>query len=184
MVDELYFGATRVHFIQGKLLDHLSDGIYTSANAQGVMGAGVAAEIRRVAGSDVERELRSAGGLQVGQAYLTGPGTLAEHGVRAIAHGVVVARPGDGAALDTSMKALLSGLQLLERNGCRSITVPLVGWRVATLDPSAAAAALGGVVISHLRRGSRLTQVLIVGSHQPYLEAIAAACRRQADRSS
>lgn len=178
VTDDLYFGGTRLRFIKGKPLDHLSAGLYTGANAQGVMVAGLAAEIRRVAGAEVERELRSHNDLSVGEAYLTGPGQLAERGVIAIVHGVVVMSPGETATLERSTRALLTGLRLLEDAGCRSITIPLVGWRVATPDPAAAAGALGHVVISHLRRGTRLEQVLIAGTHVPYLEAIASACRR------
>lgn len=180
MTGDLYFGRVKIHLVEGKPLAHVRDGVYTSANSQGVMGAGFAAEIRRVGGADIERELRLAGPLGVGQAYVTGPGDLDVLGVKAIAHGVVVERPGDRATLDASMKGLLSGLRLLEHAGCRSVTIPLIGWRVAALDPSRAAAALGDVVISHLRRGSRLEHVLIAGTHTPYLEAIDTACRRHA----
>lgn len=180
VIDELYFGGTRVRFIEGKPLEHLSAGIYTGANAQGVMVAGLAAEIRRVAGAEVERELRGHNNLSVGEAYLTGPGQLAERGVGAIAHGVVVLAPGEIATLDRSVSALLSGLRLLEDAGCRSVTVPQIGWRVSSLDPSVAAAELGRVVITHLRRKSRLEVVSIVSSHREYLTAVAMSCERQA----
>ncbi|CAN5696157.1 hypothetical protein BH24CHL1_BH24CHL1_06310 [soil metagenome] len=181
VIDELYFGGTQVRFIEGKLLEHLSAGIYIGANAQGVMVAGLAAEIRRAAGAEVERELRGHNVLSVGEAYLTGPGMLAERGVAAIAHGVVVPAPGDAATLDRSSSALLAGLRLLEATGCRSVTVPQIGWRVSNVDPSKAAAELGRVVITHLRRKSRLESVSIVSSHNEYLDFVLRACRRYID---
>ena len=180
VIDELYFGGTRVRFIQGKPLEHLSAGIYTGANAQGVMGAGLAADIRRLAGAEVERELRSHNNLSVGEAYLTGPGRLAQQGVIAIAHGVVVMAPGEIATLDRSISALLAGLRLLEDTGCRSVTVPQIGWRVSNLDPTVAASELGRVVITHLRRKSRLELVSIVSTHREYLNAVATACEHHA----
>lgn len=175
--DELYFGGARIVFIEGRPLEHLSAGIFTGANAQGVMGAGLAAEIRSVAGAEVERELRGRGPLLLGEAYLTGPGLMVERGVGAIAHGVVVRQPGDIARLETAVRALLSGLRLLEGAGCRSVTVPQIGWRMSNLDPQVAAAELGRVVITHLRRKSRLETLLIVSNHGDYLTAAAAACR-------
>lgn len=175
--DELYFGGTRIVFIEGRPLEHLSAGIFTGANAQGVMGAGLAAEIRRVAGAEVERELRSRGHLLLGEAYLTGPGLLVERGVGAIAHGVVVRQPGDTPRLETAVRALLAGLQLLEGAGCRTITVPQIGWRMSNLDPKVAATELGRVVTTHLRRKSRLETISIVSNHRDYLAAAATACR-------
>lgn len=179
VIDELYFGGTQVRFIQGKPLEHLSAGIYTGANAQGIMAAGLAADIRRYAGAEVERELRGHNDLSVGEAYLTRPGQLAEHGVIAIAHGVVVMAPGEIATLARSTSALLAGLRLLEDAGCRSVTVPQIGWRVSNLDPTVAATELGRVVITHLRRKSRLEVVSIVSTHREYLDAASTSCRRQ-----
>lgn len=178
IMDELYFGGARVLFIEGHALDHPAEGFYLGANAQGVMAAGLQAEIRRVGGADVERELRSQGPLLVGKAYLTSPGALAEQGVRFIAHGVVVDEPGTSANLATSIAALLSGLRMLEDAGCRSVAVPQAGWRVGDLDQVTTADELGRVIITHLRRKSRLDQVSVVSRDPEYLAAAARSCRR------
>ncbi len=177
-IDELYFGGTLVRFIHGKPMEHLSTGLYVGANGQGVMAAGLPAEIRRAAGAEVERELRGHGELRVGRSYLTGSGQLAARGVSAIAHGVVVASPGESATLDRSISALLDGLRLLEDAGCRAVTVPQIGWRVASLDPTVAAAELGRVVITHLRRNSRLESISIVSMQRDYLNAAVVSCKR------
>lgn len=169
---ELYSGGARLLIICGRPLDWLSDGFYTGANARGVMGAGLQADLRRVAGSDIERELRAQAPLSPGEAYLTGPGQLAGEGVKAIAHGVVVAEPGGSATLDTSIDALLDGLRLLEDAGCRSVTVPQVGWRISSLDDRVVVAELGKVVLTHLRRRSKLDEVTIIVSHQEYLDTL------------
>ena len=171
-LDELYFGATRIHLLRGTPLDHLQSGLYIGANARGVMGAGLPADIRRVAGSEVETELRAQGPLLIGQAYLTSAGELQRQGVGSIAHGVVTAEPGGSAALDVSIKALLGGLRLLEDAGCRSVTIPQIGWRVQDLDYDDAAAELARVTITHLRRNSRLTDLNIVSRHADYLESL------------
>ena len=175
IIAELYSGATRVLIVDGTPLEHLNEGLYAGANAKGVMGAGLAAEIRRLGGPDIERELRGQGPLLLGNAYLTAPGDLGERGVKAIAHGVVVAEPGASATLATSINGLLSGLHLLDEAGCRSVTIPQIGWRVANLDQEALATELSRVVATHLRRKTRIGLISIVSSQRDYLTAVAAA---------
>jgi O-acetyl-ADP-ribose deacetylase (regulator of RNase III) len=176
---ELYLGGTRIDLIVGDPLDHLYEGLYTGTNARGVMGAGLSADIRRKAGAEVERELRTNPQLLTGQAYLTGPGMLAEQGLKAIAHGVVVAEPGESPKLPVSIDALLDGLRLLEEAGCRTVTIPEVGWRVFNLDHTGVAAELGKTIATHLRRRSRLQAVCIVSRHPEYLRALRPVLERE-----
>lgn len=170
-----FFNTTRVELILGTTLEHLREGLYTGANLQGVMGAGLPAEIRRAAGSDIERELRAQMPLSLGSAYLTSSGALAGSGVKAIAHGVLVSEPGGRTQLDIAINALLAGLRLLEEQGCRTIVIPQIGWRVANLDQTVAARELARVIVTHLRRKSRLRSVSVVSRHQDYLEALGEA---------
>jgi O-acetyl-ADP-ribose deacetylase (regulator of RNase III) len=172
-----YFGGTQLRLVEGVVLDHLHAGLYVGANSRGVMGAGLAADIRRAAGAEVERELRSHAELLQGEAYLTSGGELAERGVEAIAHGVVASEPGGASTLDVSIKALLAGLRLLEAAGCRTVTIPQVGWRVTDLSHETAAAELAWAIVTHLRRNSRLTTVAIVSRHRDYQMALSAALR-------
>jgi O-acetyl-ADP-ribose deacetylase (regulator of RNase III) len=181
--DDIYSGGTKLNLVCGRALDHLQAGIYTGANIRGVMAAGLAAELRRAAGAEVERELRSHLPLQLGRAYLTSPGLLGGHGVQGIAHGVVANEPGGGASLDISIRAMVDGLSRLEDAGCRTVTIPQIGFRVANLDQEVAAAELAKVIVAHLRRKSKLTTVTIVSMHQDYLDALAAAFRREIERS-
>lgn len=169
---ERYLGGTRIDLIVGDPLDHLLEGLYTGTNARGIMAAGLSADIRRRAGADIERELRAQAPLLTGQAYLTGSGAFHDKGVKAIAHGVVVAEPGESPGLQVSIDALLNGLRMLEEAGCRTITIPEVGWRVFNLDHAGVAAALGNTIAIHLRRRSRLQSVCIVSRHPEYLQAL------------
>lgn len=177
-VTELYSGGARLLIVHGRPLDWLSEGFYTGANARGVMGAGLQASLRRAAGADIERELRAQAPLSLGEAYLTGAGQLVGEGVTAIAHGVVVPEPGGSATLETSINALLDGLRLLEDAGCRSVTVPQAGWRISSLDERVVAAELARVVVTHLRRRSKLDQVTIIASHQEYLGTLVESLKK------
>jgi O-acetyl-ADP-ribose deacetylase len=182
-VDDMYYRGTKLNVVQGRALEFLQAGIYTGANIRGVMAAGLAAELRRAAGPDVERELRANLPLQLGRAYLTSPGNLAGKGVLAIAHGVVATDPGVGASLDISIRAMLDGLARLEDAGCRAVTIPQIGFRVANLDQKVAASELARVIVAHLRRKSRLTTVTIVSMDQEYLDALTAGLKREIARS-
>jgi O-acetyl-ADP-ribose deacetylase (regulator of RNase III) len=170
-----YVGTSRIELIQGVTMDHLREGLYTGANMQGVMAAGLAAEIRRVAGGDVERELRAQRPLSQGVAYLTSSGLLSDAGVTAIAHGVVTTAPGGPVQLDIASKALASGLVLLDEQDCRTVCVPQIGWRMVEVDHSVAARELARVVTSHLRRFSGIRTVTVVSRHADYLAALGAA---------
>jgi len=182
--NDIYFGGTKLNIVHGRALDHLHEGVYTGANIRGVMAAGLAAELRRAAGAEVERELRTHLPLQLGRAYLTSPGNLAAQGVQVIAHGVVANEPGVSASLSVSISAMLDGLGRLEEAGCREVTIPQIGFRVANLDQQVAAGELAKVIVAHLRRKSKLTTVTIVSMHQDYLDALVAAFRREIARSA
>ena len=182
-IAELYYGATRIRLQQGRVLDNLSAGLYTDANSRGVMGAGLAADLRRAAGAEVERELRACAPLLVGEAHLTSGGALSPLGVTAIAHGVVVSEKGVTSSLDLASRALLTGLRLLEEAGCRSISVPQIAWRVANLDHQIAALELARVILTHLRRQTRLNEITIVSLHREYLQVVADTLRKQTHES-
>ena len=55
---------------------------------------------------------------------------------------------------------------------------------MANLDQEVAAGELAKVIVAHLRRKSKLTTVTIVSMHQEYLDALAAALRREIARSA
>lgn len=178
-IAELHYGATRICLRQGRALDNLAAGIYADGNSRAVMGAGLSADLRRAAGAGVERELRAFAPLMVGEAYLTSSGELSAMGVVAIAHGVVVTEQGVTSSIDLASRALLSGLRLLEDAGCRSVSVPQVAWRVAGLDHDAAAVELARVVLTHLRRQTKLNEFIIVSLHRDYLDMVADTFRKQ-----
>lgn len=174
-VPVFYVNSSRIELIQGVTMDHLRDGLYTGANMQGVMAAGLAAEIRRAAGGEVERELREQRPLSQGVAYLTSGGRLAEAGVTAIAHGVATTMPGGPVQLDIAIKALASGLVLLEERGCRTVCVPQIGWRIIDIEHAVAARELARVTTTHLRRFSGIRTLTVVSRHEDYLSSLAAA---------
>lgn len=170
-VRELLLGHTRITLIEGEPIDHPRAALYAAVNARGVLASGFGGAIRLAGGGEIERELRGQGPLLVGEAYATGPGTLANRGVERIVFGITTPEPGKAPRRDAAGNALTAGLELVDRERIRSLTLPEVGVRVGGIELAEAAKMLIGVLGARLRRGSMLDDVVIAGSHLVYLRA-------------
>lgn len=104
-----------------------ADAIVNAANQELAGGGGVDGAIHRAAGPDLMAELRSRyRGCPTGSAVITGPGRLAEHGVKWIVHAVgPVWRGGQGEeALLRS--AYRRALHLADQAGARTVAFPAI----------------------------------------------------------
>ena len=170
-VRELRLAHTRITLVQGEPIDHPRAALYAAVNARGVLASGFGGAIRLAGGGEIERELRGQGPLLVGEAYATGPGALAVRGVERIVFGITTPEPGRAPRRDAAGHALTAGLELVDRERIRSLTLPEVGVRVGGIELSEAAAMLIDALGARLRRGSMLNDVVIAGSHLEYLRA-------------
>lgn len=164
------YGSVLVHFQAGRPLRHLSESIFVPVNGQAIMGAGLAGEVRVAAGPEIEQELRRQAPLSVGAAYLTGPGALSAQGVQLLIHGVVTAQTGTTPRRGDPGRALESGLNLIEGTKLRSITVPLLNRQAPERAEGSNATALVTILAAHLRRGTRLREVILAGLDSGYLD--------------
>lgn len=163
------YGPAMVHFQVGRPLRHLSESIFVPVNAEGIMGAGLAGEVRLAAGPDIEQELRRQAPLSVGAAYLTGPGALSAQDVQNLVHGVITRQPGTTPRRGDPDRALESGLELLEGTTSRSLTVPMLNRQVPERAEGANATGLATILAAHLRRGTRLREITLAGLDAAYL---------------
>ena len=76
-------------------------------------------------------------------------------------------------------RALADGLQVLEDQGCRSVTVPQVSWQYGERPLAEMTGPLARVIGAHLRRRSRIQDVYIVSRHADFLEALECAILEQ-----
>ncbi len=164
-----FVGHTRISLVEGGVLDHPREALYTGGNARAVMASGTAGAIRRAAGEAVERQLREQLPLLLGVTYLTEPGVLREAGVRHIAYGVTAPRPGDSPTQAAVETALFSAIEQLSARRVRSLTLPEVGARVADLTLADAADLLVDVITTAIRRSSSFDEVVIVSTNPAYL---------------
>ena len=168
---ELLLAHTRISLIQGEPIDHPRAALYAAVNARGVLASGFGGAIRLAGGGEIERELRGQGPLLVGAAYMTGPSALAGRGVKQVVFGITTSDPGLPPRRDAARNALTAGLELIDRERLRSLTLPEVGVRVGGIELVDAATMLIDALGARLRRGSMLEDVVIAGSHLEYLRS-------------
>lgn len=111
-----------IKLVQGDLTDLDVDAIVNAANAQLILGAGVAGAIRAKGGPSIQEECSRIGGTVVGQAVLTGAGNLkARHVIHAVGP-----RMGEGNEAEKLRKATLNSLCRAAETGLRSIAFPAI----------------------------------------------------------
>ena len=115
-------GGTVIRLVQGDLTELEVDAIVNAANAQLILGAGVAGAIRTKGGPTIQQECDRIGGTTVGQAVITGGGNLkARHVIHAVGP-----RMGEGDEDDKLRNATLNSLKRATESGLQSIAFPAV----------------------------------------------------------
>jgi len=111
-----------IKLIQGDITDQATDAIVNAANAQLILGGGVAGAIRRKGGSIIQEECNKIGGTFVGGAVITTGGNLkAKHVIHAVGP-----RMGEGDEDRKLMNAALNSLKLMDEHGLKSIAFPAI----------------------------------------------------------
>jgi O-acetyl-ADP-ribose deacetylase len=126
----------QLEVVQGDITSLDVDAIANAANDHLWMGAGVAGAIKRAGGREIEAEAVAQGPIGVGEAVVTGGGSLK---ARNVIHGAVM-----GQDLQTNAelvrKTTLRVLELADQVGARSLALPAFGTGVGgfALDECAA----------------------------------------------
>lgn len=115
-------GNAEISLVEGDITEQDTDAIVNAANAQLVLGAGVAGAIRRKGGPQIQLECDQIGGTPVGTAVITSGGLLK---ARYVIH-AVGPQMGEGSE-DAKLKgATLSSLKLADEKGLRSLAFPAI----------------------------------------------------------
>ena len=113
---------TEIQLIKGDITEMSVDAIVNAANAQLVLGGGVAGAIRKKGGPDIQRECDAIGGTFVGGAVLTTAGNLkAKHVIHAVGP-----RMGEGDEDDKLVNATRNSLLLADEHGLQSVAFPAI----------------------------------------------------------
>lgn len=106
-----------MELIQGDITELATDAIVNAANAQLVLGGGVAGAIRSKGGPEIQAHCNKIGPISVGQAAITTGGNLkAKHVIHAVGP-----RMGEGDEDEKLKNATLGSLRLADENNLASI---------------------------------------------------------------
>ncbi len=107
--------------VQGDITELNTDVIVNAANAQLILGGGVAGAIRRKGGAKIQEECNKIGGSFVGGAVITTGGNLkAKHVIHAVGP-----RMGENEDFELT-NAVLNSLKLMDEHGLKSIAFPAI----------------------------------------------------------
>jgi len=119
---EVTIGDKTIELLQGDLTELAVDAIVNAANAQLVLGAGVAGAIRTKGGPAIQDECDQIGGTTVGQAVITGAGRLK---ARYVIH-AVGPRMGEGGEDEKLRQATWNSLLRATEKQLGSVAFPAV----------------------------------------------------------
>jgi len=147
---EARIGDRIIQLVQGDLTELAVDAIVNAANAQLVLGAGVAGAIRTKGGPSIQEECDAIGGTTVGQAVITGAGNLkARHVIHAVGP-----RIGEGNEDEKLRLATWNSLLRATENGLTSIAFPAISTGIFGFPKDRCAAIMLGAARQFLEQQS------------------------------
>jgi len=121
-MNEITISNSKIKIIQGDITELNTDVIVNAANAQLIMGGGVAGAIRRKGGPLIQEECNKIGGSFVGGAVITTGGNLK---VKHIIH-AIGPRMGEGDEDEKLKNATINSLKLMDEHELKSIAFPAI----------------------------------------------------------
>ena len=121
-MNEITIGNSKIKIIQGDITELNTDVIVNAANAQLIMGGGVAGAIRRKGGLIIQEECNTIGGIFVGGAVITTGGSLK---AKRVIH-AVGPRMGEGNEDEKLKNATINSLKLMDEHELKNIAFPAI----------------------------------------------------------
>ena len=121
-MDTITVKNTLIKIVQGDITGLDADVIVNAANAQLILGSGVAGAIKQKGGPKIQEECNEIGGTFVGGAVITTGGFLkAKHVIHAVGP-----RMGEGKEDSKLTNAVLNSLKLMDEHGLKTIAFPAI----------------------------------------------------------
>ncbi len=146
----------RIELVQGDLTELDVDAIVNAANAQLVMGGGVAGAIRSKGGPSIQEECNRLSPIDVGEAAITGAGHLK---ARYVIH-AVGPRMGEGDEDRKLRRATLSSLRLATEKDLRSLAFPALSTGIFGFPKDRCAKIMLGTTRRFLEEETTLERVI------------------------
>jgi len=147
---------TDVEIVEGDITEMDTEAIVNAANAQLVLGAGVAGAIRTKGGPSIQEECDRIGGTFVGGAVVTGAGRLK---ARYVIH-AVGPRMGEGNEDQKLKNATLNSLRRADEKAMKSIAFPAISTGIFGFPMERAAGIMLGAVKEYLEGETGLARIV------------------------
>ena len=119
---EILVKNSKIKLVQGDITESETDAIVNAANAQLILGGGVAGAIRKKGGPTIQEECNKIGGTFVGGAVITTGGNLkAKYVIHAVGP-----RMGEGNEDEKLKNATLNSLKLMDEHRLKTIAFPAI----------------------------------------------------------
>ncbi|MFX1500439.1 MAG: macro domain-containing protein [Promethearchaeota archaeon] len=119
---ELIIKDSKIRLVKGDITELDLDVIVNAANAQLILGGGVAGAIRKKGGPIIQKECNEIGSIFVGGAAITAGGNLkAKHVIHAVGP-----RMGEGNEDQKLKNATLNSLKLMDEHNLKTIAFPAI----------------------------------------------------------
>jgi O-acetyl-ADP-ribose deacetylase len=148
----------RVRLSQGDLTEAATDAIVNAANNDLMLGAGVAGAIRRKGGPSIQAECDRIGPIALGEAAITGGGSLR---AKFVIHAASMSL-GERTTEDNLRAATRNSLLRARERGLKSIAFPAIGTGVAGFPLKRCAEVMLQEVSEHLASPTSLERVEFV----------------------
>ena len=144
-------GNGTLEIMMGDITQLSADAIVNAANAQLVLGGGVAGAIRRAGGPAIQEECDRIGGSFVGGAAITTGGNLkARHVIHAVGP-----RWGEGDERNKLRNAVANSLGLAEKHNLDSIAFPAISTGIFGFPKEPAAEIMLSAAVEHLKKSQK-----------------------------
>jgi len=145
-----------LELIQGDITEMDTDAIVNAANAQLILGGGVAGAIRKKGGPQIQEECDRIGGTFVGGAVITTGGRLqARHIIHAVGP-----QMGEGNEDEKLRNATLNSLKVADEHGLKSIAFPAISTGIFGFPIQRCAEIMLTTAVEYLRGGTGLERVV------------------------
>ncbi len=156
-------GNSTLELVEADITEMQTDCIVNAANANLILGGGVAGAIRKKGGPKIQKECDKIGGTFVGGAVITTAGNLkAKHVIHAVGP-----RMGEGNEDQKLKNATLNSLKLADENKLKSISFPAISTGIFGFPIQRCAEIMLQTVTDYLKGQTGLQKVLFVLFGQP-----------------
>ena len=145
-----------LEILEADITEMQTDAIVNAANAQLILGGGVAGAIRKKGGHEIQKECDKIGGTFVGGAVITNAGNLkAKYVIHAVGP-----RMGKGNEDDKLKNATLNSLILADEKNIKSISFPAISTGIFGFPVTRCAEIMLKTTIDYLNSGTGIEKVV------------------------